>query len=382
MKVFTVITLILIFAFGFLQAQTVTTFAGPGINIDDAIIKAADGTIYGSRYTGTYVYKVTPSGEVSEYMGGINAANGLAFDADSNLVVAANLGNKIYKIMPDSTKIEFVPNIISPSGIIADPLSDTLYVTQYTQNRVVKVAPDGSITPFLAGNGLNGPVGMAWDDNDTLYIANYNDGRIFKVNGTSITEIADIPGTNFGAIGFLAYGAGKLYATGIGVHRIYQIDLPSGNVSVLAGTGVGDLLDGPAANARFNRPNGILFDPTDNSIYTSGFQVRVLRQITGVITGISLESEVGIIEDYRLDQNYPNPFNPSTTIRFRLPVSEMVSLKLYDISGRQLSTLLQEELSAGEHRLTFDAENLASGVYVYRIEAGAFSATRKMALVR
>ncbi|MEL6824354.1 MAG: hypothetical protein AAFP70_21565, partial [Calditrichota bacterium] len=170
MKRYALLTAVLLLTVGALNAQTVTTFAGPGIIIDDAIIKATDGTIFGSSYNGTFVYRVSTSGEVSEYMGGINAANGLAFDSDSNLVVAANLGNKIFKVMPDSTKIEFVPNIISPSGIIADPLSDTLYVTQYTQNRVVKIAPDGSITPFLVGNGLNGPVGIAYRFHPTPYL--------------------------------------------------------------------------------------------------------------------------------------------------------------------------------------------------------------------
>jgi len=382
MRIFTTLIVLSLILTLSLNAQTVSTFAGPGIGVNDDIIQAADGTIYGSNYSGTYVYKITTSGDVSEYMGGFNAPNGLAFDADSNLVVASNLGNRIYKVMPDSTKVQFGPNITSPSGIIEDPLSDTLYVTQYTQNNVVKLAPDGTITPFLSGPPLNGPVGLTWDENNVLFIANYNNGQIFRVNGTTLTEIADIPGGTFGAIGFLEYGEGMLYATGIGVNRIYQVDPVSGNTSILAGTGIGGVTDGPAATARFNRPNGILFDKTDNSLYTSGFQSRAIRHITGIVTGITLESTNNIVEGYALDQNYPNPFNPSTTIRFRIPTAEVVLVTLYDVNGREITTLLNQNLASGEHRLTFDAESLSSGVYVYRLQAGSYKATKKMMLLR
>ncbi|MGH1362079.1 MAG: T9SS type A sorting domain-containing protein [Calditrichia bacterium] len=382
MRIFTMLIVLSLALVMSLNAQTVSTFAGPGIGVNDDIIQAADGTIYGSNYSGTYVYKITTSGDVTEYMGGFNAPNGLAFDADSNLVVLSNLGNRIYKVMPDSTKIQFGANITSPSGVIEDPLSDTLYVTQYTQNNVVKMAPDGSYTPFLSGPPLNGPVGLTWDENNVLFIANYNDGKIFRVNGTTLTEIADIPGTNAGAVGFLEYGEGMLYATGIGVHRIYQVDPANGNTSILAGSGIAGIMDGPAANARFNFPNGILFDKTDNSLYTSGFQSRAIRHITGIITGITLESNDNIVEGYELDQNYPNPFNPSTTIRFRIPSAEAVQITLYDMSGREITTLLSQNLASGEHSLTFDAENLSSGVYVYRLQAGSYQATKKMMLLK
>jgi hypothetical protein len=88
-----------------------------------------------------------------------------------------------------------------------------------------------------------------------------------------------------------------------------------------------------------------------------------------------------------LEQNHPNPFNPVTTIRFTLPSQGFVDMKVYDVSGRAVRTLVSEEMPAGEHRVLWDGRNngggpVASGVYFYRIVAGNQTATRKMVLLR
>ncbi len=83
-----------------------------------------------------------------------------------------------------------------------------------------------------------------------------------------------------------------------------------------------------------------------------------------------------------LNQNYPNPFNPSTTIKFSLPGDTHVSLNVYDVSGKLVGRVLDEDMTAGEHTVRFKAEGLASGVYFYRLEAGSKVTTRKMILLR
>jgi hypothetical protein len=86
--------------------------------------------------------------------------------------------------------------------------------------------------------------------------------------------------------------------------------------------------------------------------------------------------------DFTLSQNYPNPFNPSTNINFTLPNTEFVTLKIYDVLGKEVATLINEELNAGNHTKIWDAKNLSSGVYFYKLQAGKFSETKKMILVR
>ena len=99
---------------------------------------------------------------------------------------------------------------------------------------------------------------------------------------------------------------------------------------------------------------------------------------------VSSEDEPELPEAYALAQNYPNPFNPATNIRFRLPQAEQVTLRVFDVLGREVAALLDNtSLAGGEHTVRFDASGLTSGVYLYRLEAGAsFVQTRRMMLVK
>ncbi len=87
-------------------------------------------------------------------------------------------------------------------------------------------------------------------------------------------------------------------------------------------------------------------------------------------------------ENFTLKQNYPNPFNPSTTIEFTLPQSNFVSLKIYTILGEEVAQLINSEIGAGTHQVQFDASNLTSGIYFYRISAGQFVSVKKMILLK
>jgi Secretion system C-terminal sorting domain len=86
--------------------------------------------------------------------------------------------------------------------------------------------------------------------------------------------------------------------------------------------------------------------------------------------------------DYSLYQNYPNPFNPSTNISFNLPSKSFVKLKIFDLLGREVATIVSEEMSAGNHTRQWNAANMSSGVYFCRLEAGSFSQTKKLVLLR
>ncbi len=90
----------------------------------------------------------------------------------------------------------------------------------------------------------------------------------------------------------------------------------------------------------------------------------------------------GVAPSFTLNQNYPNPFNPSTTIRYGLPRRSHVALAVFNTLGQKVSSLVEEEQAAGYHEVRFDGNGLASGVYFYRIQAGGFSQTRKMLIVR
>ena len=86
--------------------------------------------------------------------------------------------------------------------------------------------------------------------------------------------------------------------------------------------------------------------------------------------------------EFSLKQNFPNPFNPSTQINFSIPQTSLVVLKVYDVTGREVATLLNQYKTAGSYTLNFNATELASGIYYYTIAAGSFSSTKKMILMK
>jgi hypothetical protein len=89
-----------------------------------------------------------------------------------------------------------------------------------------------------------------------------------------------------------------------------------------------------------------------------------------------------LLTHFSLAQNYPNPFNPSTTIKYELPHSSVVRLSVYDMLGREVSVLVDERRDAGVHEIKFNASGLASGVYVYRLQAGDFVSSKQLLLLK
>jgi hypothetical protein len=114
-----------------------------------------------------------------------------------------------------------------------------------------------------------------------------------------------------------------------------------------------------------------------NNLYLDSIGLRSACYVTGIIP-IGLERPT----TYSLSQNYPNPFNPTTKIDFALPKSGSVKLVVYDLLGSEVTTLINEHMEAGNHSATFKGDNLASGVYFYKIVAGDFTDVKKMLLIK
>ena len=109
--------------------------------------------------------------------------------------------------------------------------------------------------------------------------------------------------------------------------------------------------------------------------YGGGVWRRPLSEVLAV-----QETSVGVPATFSLEQNYPNPFNLGTTIFFSLPTAEYVTLQVFDILGREVSSLISSEHAAGRYRMAWQANDVASGVYYYRLRAGSYVAVKKMML--
>jgi hypothetical protein len=100
------------------------------------------------------------------------------------------------------------------------------------------------------------------------------------------------------------------------------------------------------------------------------------------VTGVEHSQNRNIPESYTLYQNFPNPFNPSTTIKYSIPQASFVTLKVYDILGREVQSLVNEEKPTGSYEIKFNGSYLSSGVYFYRMHAGSFVSTKKLILLK
>jgi hypothetical protein len=115
-------------------------------------------------------------------------------------------------------------------------------------------------------------------------------------------------------------------------------------------------------------PQSIVFDPGN----------WILKNNT-IITEVE---DINQPFSYSLEQNYPNPFNPSTTIEYSIPQNGFVTIKVFSVLGKEVATLVNEQIMAGKHKINFDATGLNSGVYFYKVESGSFADTKKMILLK
>lgn len=203
-------------------------------------------------------------------------------------------------------------------------------------------------------------------------------------NGTAFTNF----GENNAAVEFTyvpGFGGGErtlIFRYALGSTARSGSLTVNGNSSGLTMSGTGDW-----TNYVYDSVGVSLNDGYDNTITftTTGSDFGNLDEIIIVpkaITSLKDVSDENIPSAFRLYQNYPNPFNPSTTIRYDLPETEHVELKIYNVLGSEIRTLIDKKMSAGVHKFTFEMGKLPSGIYFYSLKAGHFKETRKMILIR
>jgi sugar lactone lactonase YvrE len=295
-----------------------------------------------------------------------NAARGLALDSAGNMYIADALDHVIRKVVPGADDV-------FNGG--TDEIISTI-----AGNWVGASTGDGG--QALSASLWN-PNALAFDSKGYLYVNEGNGNRkvrrIDLKTGLISTYTTTLPGlTNH--ICFDPYD--RLIFGGDG--RLYSVDPESRTRTIIAGTGDtgfgGD--GGLALNATFRSSEYFTADSVGNIFLADNGNFRIRK-----LTRISVPSHIKLSSSYHparfyLSHNYPNPFNPATTITFILPVKSFVSLKIFDALGREVQTLVSEELSSGKYSTQWNAAGLGSGVYFYRLQAGSFMETKKLLLLR
>ena len=229
-----------------------------------------------------------------------------------------------------------------------------------------------------------------------------NMGTNWSVQTIPLSEIAAtwFNSATVGIAGGSSTSAGLLKTTNSGTNwtTLTQSFVGTSSIAGITGTGTSWWVALQAATVHTSTNDGATWTlaytaPTTGGVFYHLTASRTGNTIWGVrsLGGISRYGEqisgitpIGTVTptSYSLSQNYPNPFNPTTKINFSIPKSGMVSLKVYDILGKEVSTLVNQNISAGNYTYEFDASRLSSGIYFYRLNVNGFSEVKKMSLIK
>lgn len=172
----------------------------------------------------------------------------------------------------------------------------------------------------------------------------------------------------------------------VSTNCMYAID----SLNLIVGTYGNGIFSSSNSGATWHRINEDFFDiedyistitRVDNYIYCGTFFGGIKKRPVSDFVDVTNES-VLIPKDYNLQQNYPNPFNPNTIINYNVSKSAYITIKVYDVSGKEISTLVQGYKTPGTYKVTFSGDNLTSGVYFYRLETKTYSETKKMIFIK
>lgn len=231
--------------------------------------------------------------------------------------------------------------------------------------------------PSLTGNDRLTAKPIKWD----YYLYNGNRRKVFNTFASLINLKSNYPAftsSDFTLSASLSVKSLYINHSSMNVAAIGNFDVtPQDYQAAFQSTGKwyeffsGDSLTVTNVNMNIN------LQPGEFRLYTTR---RIIK--TDIVSGIKTEDEIP--NSFNLNQNYPNPFNPSTVINYQLPASGHVTLKVYDLLGREVVTLVNGYENAGTHNAQFSIVNsqLASGIYFYRLQAGSYISTKKMVLIK
>ena len=332
----------------------------------------SNGNLYASNFVGDSVFKFDPDGNGVPFITGLNSPNGLAFDSNEDLYVCDFYGLAIYKYDIDGNLLETFSNIVRPSGLIKAFDNDDMIFTNFSSNTLERLAPDGTITEVASGDELDGPVGLAYDENGVLYVGNYNDRKIFRVlNDGSVEYIAQLP-TDPGPnpnLGFITYGQGRIWGTTMGSDKIYAVNQNEVDSYILFAGSTQGSMDGDINQATFHTPNGIIFNPEEDTMYITDFGTKNIRIISDVI--LSFGEEALNLKSLQL---FPNPVVSKLNIKTN--VDGDYEIKVYNVLGEVVYSI-EESFQNTSISKNIDLSSLKTGVYLVKVSSQNLTSVKR-----
>jgi len=311
------------------------------------------------------------AGSVDIYLNGSLLLNDFAFrtatpfidapaNVDLNIGIAPGnstsvddtLANFTANLVNGETYVLIANGVLDPNSYASNPDGRNIAFTLFANTEARESANSGNVDFFVVHGSTDAPT----VDVIARGVATLVDNAAYG----DITSYITVPAGN--------YTLDLTLADGTTLVQSYWADLRTlgGGSAVVFASGFLN----PSANQN-GEAFGLFFALGDGTVGQFPEGVASVENIPGVTPS-----------NYLLAQNFPNPFNPSTTINFTIPNSDFVTLKVYNILGSEVATLVNENLSAGSYKFNFDAQNLASGVYLYELNAGNFREIKKMNLLK
>lgn len=290
-----------------------------------------------------------------------------AFDGEGNVYIGSVVagGTSIKKYDSDLNFIEDIGAIEESFSRSFEVDEDgTVYWAGYTTGRVLRWAKPDPFSPYqeVPDTVLNGLASESFAFHPTT-------GRLWLSAGSPLDLAGENPETGY------AYDIQTWYAFNtedIGTANEIPVDSLKWNLDG------GDDAD--------SRPRAMAWTSNGETVYVAAFSAPApsVQKFTGEPVPVSIEDEFAAAQPngYELKNNYPNPFNPSTNIEFALEESGLTKLAVYDLLGREVATLVNKNMSAGSHTVTFDASQLSSGTYLYVLQVNGVRLTNKMTLIK
>jgi photosystem II stability/assembly factor-like uncharacterized protein len=382
-----------------------------GLESKDSVVFA--GTEIGFQGPG-YVFRSMDYGVSWDTIDGLPYAGGWCFDFSDSILVAGSFGWGIH-LSSDLGNTWTIPD----SGIIPNEnvhiiFKHKTYVfagTAVNDNGILRSSDNGyRWIPVNAGLPIGSFLSLASNGRD-LYTGMAYTGQVFRSTDDGMNwffagnglpanaHIAVLASRDSNVYAGLGSGEGVYYSSNNGenwinisssasIGQVWTLVLADTNLFVGSiGTGVfltqNNGISWTAVNEGLTHLNiRSLLITSDNYLFagtTNGFVCY--RPISEMTTEVENQSNE-IPSQFTLEQNYPNPFNPSTKIRYSVPQSSNVMIKVFDILGNEIETLFNGEKPVGTYEITWNAESLPSGIYFYKLQAGSFIETKKMIYIK
>jgi hypothetical protein len=258
---------------------------------------------------------------------------------------------------------------------------------QYYANGILLIIVFSSFLFYAFSGGVTGKTQLSGSDGCSCHSFTSSPQIEVVIGGP------DVLASNQTAEYTLNITGGSLNAAGINIAASSGTLIPGEGLQLLGGELTHISPIAPTGSAVIVSFSFTAPDSGSAIIYATGNSVNLNGSVTGDAWNFSLPRNITIspvtgINDeiftrsFKLEQNYPNPFNPSTTIKYSLAQTERVTLSIYDLSGREVVKLIDEEKPAGEYDIKWNASSYSSGVYFIKMQAGQFSETRKVVLMK